>query len=178
MWTISRSGCAAIVVVVFSFGCAAKQKTTPGSEPSPTLKARPPGNPPEPEGRLPAAAPISIQPIYFTFDSATLEPDAREMLAKVGEHLRSNPGASLTVSGHADERGTTEYNLALGHKRAQSAQEYLVRLGVEAARLKVVSYGEERPLVAGDTEDAWAKNRRDEFEFDYPAAAGSKNREQ
>jgi len=101
--------------------------------------------------------------IHFEFDKYTLTPEARESLKKNADWLRKNPNVKILIEGHADERGTNEYNLALGEKRAHSARQYLVELGIPADRLSTVSYGEERPLDPRHNEEAWAKNRRDAF---------------
>jgi len=101
-------------------------------------------------------------PIYFDYDSDALREDARDELGRIADYLKSNAGSSLTIEGHCDERGTTEYNLALGDRRARVIRTYLARLGVAEKRLSVISYGEEHPAVGGHDEDAWAKNRRGE----------------
>ncbi len=106
---------------------------------------------------------ISLANIHFDFDKATLRPDVREMLKKHAELLSSNRNLHVTVEGHCDERGTAEYNLALGERRAAAAMKYLVQLGVEEKRIKTISYGFEKPLDPGHSEEAWAKNRRDSF---------------
>jgi len=107
---------------------------------------------------LPAGA------IYFEFDSYQIRADSKPALEKIAAYMEKNAGASVTISGHTDDRGTTEYNLALGDQRAKAARDYLVRLGVDAGRIKIISYGEERPAVQGQTEEAWSRNRRDEFD--------------
>lgn len=101
--------------------------------------------------------------IHFDFDSSTLTAEAQQILTKKAEWLMNNPGAMSTVEGHCDERGTNEYNLALGDRRATSAKTFLVDLGVSGSRLTTISYGEERPVDSGKNEDAWAKNRRCHF---------------
>jgi len=101
--------------------------------------------------------------IHFDFDSSALTAEAQKILTKKAEWLMNNPGAMSTVEGHCDERGTNEYNLALGDRRAASAKNFLVDLGVPASRLTTISYGEERPVDSGQNEDAWAKNRRCHF---------------
>jgi peptidoglycan-associated lipoprotein len=101
--------------------------------------------------------------VYFLFDSSALTPQAQDILRKKGAFLKANPNVKVTVEGHCDERGTNEYNLALGEARARSAKTFLVDLGLPAARLATISYGEERPLDQGHTEEAWAKNRRAHF---------------
>lgn len=101
--------------------------------------------------------------IHFGFDKYTLTPEARDLLKKNADWLRKNPQAKVLIEGNTDERGTEEYNLALGEKRAHSARIYLIELGIPADRLSTVSYGEDRPLDPKHNEDAWAKNRRDAF---------------
>jgi len=101
--------------------------------------------------------------VYFEFDSVRLAPQALEILTKKAKWLRANPAAKITIEGHCDDRGTTEYNLALGEGRAQSAKAFLVDLGIDSSRLDTISYGEERPLDHTQTEAGWAKNRRVHF---------------
>ena len=101
--------------------------------------------------------------IYYEFDSIRLSPDAQEILTKKAKWLRANPEATVTIEGHCDNRGTNEYNLALGEGRAQSAKAFLVDLGIKSTRLNTISYGEERPIDRTQTEDAWARNRRAHF---------------
>jgi peptidoglycan-associated lipoprotein len=101
--------------------------------------------------------------IHFEFDKSRLLPEAKAILRVKAEWLKANPEARAIIEGHCDERGTNEYNLALGDRRAQSAKTYLVDLGIAAERLTCISYGEERPLDPGHNEAAWAKNRRDQF---------------
>jgi len=101
--------------------------------------------------------------IYFEFDKATLLPMALDILKKKAEHLYNNPGITIVIEGHCDERGTNEYNLALGDRRAESAKSFLVDLGILPSRLTTVSYGEERPVDPNHNREAWAKNRRAHF---------------
>jgi peptidoglycan-associated lipoprotein len=101
--------------------------------------------------------------IYFDFDRSELKPEARTILTKKADWLRNNPKFKLRIEGHCDERGSTEYNLALGERRANAAWKFLNALGVSGDRMDVISYGEERPDDPGHGEEAWAKNRRDEF---------------
>lgn len=101
--------------------------------------------------------------IYFDFDSAQLTPMAQDVLVRKADWLRANPTVSVLIQGNCDERGTAEYNLALGERRAVSAMNFLVDLGISASRLNTISYGEERPADPRSNEEAWAKNRRDEF---------------
>ena len=101
--------------------------------------------------------------IYFDFDRSNLLQAAQEVLKRKAAWMIANPDASVIIEGHADERGTEAYNLALGERRAESAKAFLVDLGIDPARLATISYGEERPVAMGSNEEAWAKNRRDEF---------------
>jgi len=101
--------------------------------------------------------------IYFEFDSIRLAPEAQEILTQKAAWLRKNPSARVTLEGHCDDRGTNEYNLALGEGRAQSARAFLADLGIKASRLTTISYGEERPIATGQNEEAWARNRRVHF---------------
>ncbi|MCF8126086.1 MAG: peptidoglycan-associated lipoprotein Pal [Desulfotignum sp.] len=103
------------------------------------------------------------QNIHFAFDSAALSETAKDLLKAKAEWLKQNPGVSVIIQGHCDERGTTEYNLALGERRASAAKEYLLDLGIGGFRLETISYGEERPLDPGQTEQAYSKNRRAQF---------------
>jgi peptidoglycan-associated lipoprotein len=106
-----------------------------------------------------------LQDIHFEFDSAALSSEARAILDQHAEWLRGYSTVTLLIEGHCDERGTVEYNLALGERRANAAYNYLMSLGITASRLKTISYGKEFPLDPGHTEEAWAKNRRAHFEF-------------
>ena len=104
-----------------------------------------------------------LQKIYFNFDSVALSEESRGILSKNAEFLSKQPSLKVRIEGNCDERGSDEYNMALGERRAKAAKDYLVNLGVQAERLSVISYGEEKPAVDGHDEAAWAKNRRDEF---------------
>jgi peptidoglycan-associated lipoprotein len=98
--------------------------------------------------------------VYFGYDQYDLSAEARATLEKQAALLRKYPAVDIIIQGHADERGTLEYNLALGERRANSAKDYLVALGINPARIRTVSYGEERPAMVGSTESAFAQNRR------------------
>ena len=104
-----------------------------------------------------------LTPVYFELDSSDLLPQTRDTLARLHAWLGAHPKTTLTIEGHCDEQGTTEYNIGLGQRRAQAMVEYLARLGTQAGRLSAVSYGAERPAADGHDEIAWAKNRRGEF---------------
>jgi peptidoglycan-associated lipoprotein len=98
--------------------------------------------------------------IFFSFDSAEVSTEAQQILQRQAEWLRRYPNVSVTIEGHCDERGTREYNLALGERRAQAARNVLVALGIPGSRVSTISYGKERPAVPGSSEDAYAQNRR------------------
>lgn len=104
-----------------------------------------------------------MEQVYFDFDQFTLSAEARETLSNNAKYLQMNNGVQVVIEGHCDERGSDEYNLALGESRAIAAKNYLVSLGISAKRVSVISYGEEKPAVKGSTESAWSKNRRAEF---------------
>lgn len=106
---------------------------------------------------------IVLQDINFDFDRYDLTPRARDILANHARILKENPQIKLTIEGHCDERGTIEYNLALGERRANAAKEYLVKYGIDPSRIRTISYGKERPLDPRSNEEAWAKNRRAAF---------------
>ena len=103
--------------------------------------------------------------VHFAFDSSELSQEAQDVLKDKAKILKKHSDLRMAIAGHCDERGTDEYNMALGERRARAAYEYLILLGVDADRMDLVSYGEERPLVEGSNEKAWAKNRRDEFKI-------------
>jgi peptidoglycan-associated lipoprotein len=111
----------------------------------------------------PPSGTLVMDTIYFEFDQATLTDMAKDTLVRNAEWLRSNANARVQVEGNADERGTNEYNLALGERRATAVKSYLTSLGIDGSRLVVISYGEERPAETGQAEDSWAKNRRVDF---------------
>lgn len=101
--------------------------------------------------------------VYFGFDSSELSEEARAILEEKAAWLSENIDAAISIEGHCDERGTTEYNLALGERRAESVKSFLVALGIDGSRISTISYGEERPAVEGSGDDVWSKNRRAEF---------------
>lgn len=107
--------------------------------------------------------PSRFEDIYFDYDKAFIREDAKPALAKVAAYLKGNPSASVRIEGHCDERGTAEYNIALGERRAEATRKYLASLGVRTGALSTVSFGKEKPVDPGHTEAAWAKNRRAHF---------------
>ncbi|WP_201542714.1 peptidoglycan-associated lipoprotein Pal [Psychrobacter faecalis] len=103
--------------------------------------------------------------VYFAFDSSEITSEAASVLNQHASLLSSNPNAGVVIAGHTDERGSREYNMALGERRAQAARNYLAAQGVAVNNVRIISYGEERPAVAGTTEDAYAQNRRAELSY-------------
>lgn len=127
---------------------------------------------PPPEEEAPAAAAVDVneatQTVYFAFDDYTLDMSSQDSLSKLAEYMKANPSVVIQIEGHCDERGSIEYNLALGQRRAQSVKNYLAQLDIEDSRLTTISYGEEKPAVEGSNEEAWSKNRRAEFVISNP----------
>jgi peptidoglycan-associated lipoprotein len=156
---------------ILFFGCARTQQVQP-TTPTPVAKA--PSAAPTPiAGEVPrsadAPAPEArapLDPIHFDFDKYDIHQQDRELLVALSDWLAGHVDRALTIAGHCDERGTVEYNIALGDRRANAAREYLTRLGIDSVRIKAISYGEERPADRGHNEEAWAKNRRDEFQVE------------
>ena len=104
-----------------------------------------------------------LDDIHFDFDKSDIRADSREILQKNADWLQNNPDIKIQIEGHCDERGTAEYNLALGERRAMSTKKYLISLGISADRIYTISYGEELPIDPNHSEDAWSKNRRAHF---------------
>lgn len=156
--------------------CGGKRKpaaTTVAASPAPARPRPPAARPPAdssqtatitPEGTG-SEAPPAFAPIRFDFDSADLSEAARDELQELATWM-ARSGGRVSIEGHADERGTTEYNLALGQQRAAAIARHLARLGVAASRMTTITYGEERPAVEGSDESAWAGNRRGELRTD------------
>lgn len=146
-------------------GCAPMSSDTSTSEGGPLMQTAmiSSGSSLEAMRRGESAAEGPLKSIYFDFDRYDLRSDVRETLKTNADWLKQNPGTRLEIEGHCDERGTTEYNLALGAKRAQSAKDYLVTLGISGERISTVSYGKEVPVCRDKSEGCWQKNRRDRF---------------
>jgi peptidoglycan-associated lipoprotein len=174
-----------VLVVLLAFlapvaGCKKKEPVTepePQAAPAPTPAPTPPPAEPEPE---PEFKPIPEEPvetmdeklarvlgmlqtIHFAFDRSDLDDENRGILRANAEILKANPDLAIQIAGHCDERGTIEYNIALGERRANSVRDYLKSLGVDTSNLSIISYGEEKPKDPGHGEAAWAANRRAEF---------------
>ena len=109
------------------------------------------------------AVELELTDVFFDFDSFELDAEARSALARNARVLTAEPGVDIVIEGHCDERGTVQYNLALGEKRARETRRYLVSLGVAPERIEIVSYGKERPFVEGTGEEVWSLNRRAHF---------------
>lgn len=172
------------VLLAASFGCA-KRPCPPAAGPGAAPGAAAPGAPGAPgaemagpgeeaitEGLTPKEAKVAAamtrerfesEDVYFEYDSSDITPAAAAVLDTKVAYMKANPGLRVMIEGHCDERGSNEYNLALGERRAHAAKRYLVNGGVASARLDTVSYGEERPADPRSTEEAWAKNRRAHF---------------
>jgi len=116
---------------------------------------------------------IMTERVFFDFDRSDIRSDMESVLQRKVSVLREYPGVVLRIEGHADERGSNEYNLALGQRRAEAVRRYLLSYGLEAGRLATISYGEERPLVRAANEQAWAQNRRDDFAITSYGRLGS-----
>jgi peptidoglycan-associated lipoprotein len=110
-----------------------------------------------------AKAPAGLQPIYYDFDQSFIRDDAKPVMKANAEWLRANPKARIRIEGNCDERGTIEYNQALGQRRAQAAKKYLTDLGISVKRISLISYGKEKPICTESTEDCWQRNRRSDL---------------
>jgi peptidoglycan-associated lipoprotein len=158
------------LLAVLAVGCARKAVVTPPVPPpappvtqSETPVPTPVPTPTETPVPTPAMTAGDFTDVFFDLDSYALREDGKLALDKAAKLLRDRAGANITIEGHCDERGTVEYNQALGEKRANAARDYLVNAGVPAARVQTLSYGKERPFAEGHDESAWAQNRRAHF---------------
>jgi len=148
---------AVAMVVACSHAQPAPEPAAANPQPASKAEAAPPPT---------AAAPTVTVPtgsIYFDFDSADLKPQAEEFLTRLGEFMAKHPELKLRIEGNCDERGSEEYNIALGQRRADAAKKYLVRIGARDGQITTVSYGEDRPRAKGHDEESWRQNRRDDF---------------
>jgi peptidoglycan-associated lipoprotein len=157
-----------LLAVAMLAGCGKKTMETPPPvtpPPAPTAQTTPPPPPPPPPA--PAVVPTlgqgELQDVFFDYDKAELRSDARATLTEDGRKLVASPKTNITIEGHCDERGTVDYNLALGERRAMAGKDFLVSYGVDSGRVKTISYGENRPFGLGHDESAWAQNRRAHF---------------
>jgi len=154
-----------VSAMILVAGCGKKPKPTTEVVKEPASQEAQPSQPPE-QPKPPAveaAAEVTLDDVFFDFDKYNLREDARQTMERNAGVLSKNAGARALLEGHCDERGTVEYNLALGDRRAQSVKNYLAQFGIDNSRLLTISYGEERPFAAGHDEAAWAQNRRVHF---------------
>ena len=171
-----RVGAVSILVVSLSFfatGCAkktvrsdegaagasAQRSEGMGAEESLSAAAASRGQGAYSEGRTS----LELLPVYFDFDKSNIREDQTARVDGNAKYMKNNTAASVRIEGNCDERGTNEYNMALGERRALAAKKYLLNMGISEDRLQTVSYGEEKPFVDGHDEAAWAQNRRDDF---------------
>jgi len=156
----------ALLIVVpgflFTVSCQKKVQAQAPVAPPPAPAPAPAPAPPPAPAKLDVPA-FMTERIYFDFDKSMLKLDAQSLLKKKADWLKANPNTKVLIEGNCDERGTPEYNLALGERRAESAKKFLVDLGIDAKRISTISYGEERPVDSRHNEEAWAKNRNDGF---------------
>jgi peptidoglycan-associated lipoprotein len=141
---------------------APQAQETPVTRPTPPAVAPVTPAPSAPSASAaPAASPL--KDVFFDFDKSNIKDDQKAALADDASWLKSNANAKITIEGHCDERGTVEYNLALGERRAKATKDYLIAAGIAADRISTISYGKERPFVLGHDESAWKWNRRSHF---------------
>lgn len=143
------------------------EKVTPSATPAPSTEATTAEAKPEvkSEGSTEKAGAMAegLKPIYFDFDKSFIRDDAKTVMKANAEWLKANPKAKIKIEGNCDERGTQEYNQALGQRRAASAKKYLTEMGVSGHRISLISYGKEKPICSAHEETCWQKNRRDDF---------------
>ncbi|MBP6876066.1 MAG: peptidoglycan-associated lipoprotein Pal [Candidatus Eisenbacteria bacterium] len=154
-----------IVVLMCLGGCskkAASPETLAGSPISETKQSVAPASETDSSTKSPAFE-LQLKDAFFDYDKATLTAEARETLAGNAQYLMNNASTRVLIEGHCDERGTREYNLALGDRRARAVMDFLVDYGISPTRIEIISYGKERPFVMGSNESAWAQNRRAHF---------------
>lgn len=157
---------AALALVVTLSACSKKPPKDLPPEPAPAVTQAPPPSTPVAQGPVPGSAADFVAQMYgkdtihFALDKFTVDPSEMAALQSQAQWLMRYPSKKATIEGHCDERGTREYNLALGERRATAAKNYLVSLGVDASRLTTISYGKERPIDTASTEEAYAHNRR------------------
>ena len=176
-------GAAIMLSVVMLWGCSSTPKTTAGTEGAATSGVETTAQPTGPatgtvgtgvvESGTPMGgdeltnpnSPLAKRTVYFDFDKSEIKPEGRQVIEAHAQYLASHPNTHVVLQGHCDERGTREYNLGLGERRARAVQQVMTLLGVSANQLEIVSYGEERPAAMGHDESAWALNRRVEIVY-------------
>jgi peptidoglycan-associated lipoprotein len=158
-----------LIVALMAWGGGCGPKPEPVVEEPPVVEPEEPVEEPvtepviEPEPEVIRLTEDQFKVAYFDFDKYNLRSDARAALEFNARLLKDHANVKVLIEGHCDERGTVEYNLALGERRARASMDYLVSLGVDRSRLEIISYGKERPVALGHNEESWAKNRRAEF---------------
>lgn len=179
---LQRTGIAALLIAIAMLpACSGNEPPATTPEPPAPVEPTVPADAPTPEPAEaeewveadPASDVLSIieinetgilKAIYFDYDQADIRPDQRDKLQANAQYMRENSHFRLLIAGHCDERGTREYNMALGERRASATMGYMVSLGVPSERIEIISYGEEQPVADGATESAWAQNRRAHFQ--------------
>jgi len=155
-----------LALLLLLLPACAKKTTVPEEEIEPVEKVPPPPpleeveEPAEEEEVIIEEEPIELEDVFFDFDKFSIKDEYKKVLSANADILLAHPEVNILVEGHCDERGTIEYNLALGEKRARAVVDFYLAYGIDTGRLSIVSYGEERPFAHGSTEEAWAKNRR------------------
>lgn len=154
-----------LAATLAALGCASRKQVTTAQTPQPPITETQTTPPPPPPSlpREPAESQMSLQDAFFDFDEAALRSDAKTALENNARFLEGHSIARLIIEGHCDERGSVEYNLALGERRAKAAKDFLVSYGISSGRLTTISYGKERPFDSGHEEAAWSANRRAHF---------------
>lgn len=159
---------ALLLGMLATIGCSSRKQVTtaepaePTTPPAETTAPPPPSEPPPSETTVEPTA-SGLEDAFFDFDAAEIRNDAKNALTNNGKFLESHGSSAVVIEGHCDERGSVEYNLALGEKRARAAKDYLTSYGVNASRVTTISYGKERPFDPGHSEESWAQNRRAHF---------------
>jgi peptidoglycan-associated lipoprotein len=153
-----------LITGLTAVACSHAQPPPPVQTVEPVVQEAPPAPPPAPSpAPTPRTVEIAPASIYFAFDQSELTPDSRAALQKFFDQARQRPDQDIRIEGNCDERGSEEYNVALGQRRADAAKKYLVDLGIDAGRITTISNGKERPRALGHDEAAWRENRRDDM---------------
>ncbi len=154
-----------MIGVLALWGCPkkAEMSAVPEEQPAKAQEQQQAAPQPEPVKERAAAKEEGLQPIYFDFDKSFVRDDARSVMKANADWLKANPKVKVRIEGNCDERGTIEYNQALGQRRAASAKKYLTDMGISANRISLISYGKEKPVCKQSNEDCWQKNRRDDL---------------
>jgi len=168
-----RSRAALAAAALFLVAGCASQSTTPDQAPQPQAAAQPAAQPSAtPPASEPAASPArdprdgyAKRSVYYEFDGYDVKPEYRPLVEAHAQFLKQNPSARITIEGNCDERGSREYNVALGQRRAESVMKMMTLLGVRDGQIESISFGKEKPRVAGNSEAAWSENRRSDFTY-------------